>query len=303
MSLAEEARYAPAAVAQMTGVSAHALRAWERRYRAVAPERTPGGARRYSEREVARLRLLRRAVDAGHPIGEVASLPDEEIRRRLGLGAPASAPGETTAPAAPLPIEALVDAARTLDVDGLEHTLARLLAALGPRRFARDLATPLLQRIGDEWERGELTVSAEHATTNVVRSLLGTALRNDSFASVGPTVLFATPMGERHELGALVAAIDAIAAGARAVFLGSDLPAAEIAGAAHRLDARAVAIGIAGLGPVEADREVRALRRTLPSHVPILLGGRGAATVAALPGVVPIRRLEELESHVSRIPR
>lgn len=307
MSLNEEARYAPAAVAHLTGISAHALRAWERRYRAVEPERTPGGARRYSEREVARLRLLRRAVDAGHPIGEIASLSDREIRRRLGIDVPSSAGRDAAsyAPPAPdaLPIESLVDAARTLDMDHFENSLSRLLAALGPRRFARELATPLLRRIGQEWERGELAVSAEHAATTVVRTLLGTTLRRDSVAARGPTVLFATPAGERHELGALIAAIEALAAGVRAVFLGGDLPVAEIAGAARRIQADAIALGVVGLDPEAAERELRALRRALPAEVSILLGGRRAAAVAAIPGVEVIQQLEELEEHVSRITR
>lgn len=301
MSLDEEARYAPAAVAQLTGVSAHALRAWERRYGAVEPQRTPGGARRYSEREVARLRLLRRATDAGHPIGEIASLPDAEIRRRLGLSEPGAKPSPDAESIGAEVVESLVDAARALDVDGLEHALARLLATLGPRRFAREVATPVLRRIGDEWEQGELAVSAEHAATTVFRSLLGTTLRRDSIAGAGPTVLFATPTGERHELGTLVAAIDALASGVRAVFLGCDLPCAEIAGAARRLDARAVALGVCGLAPDAAERELRALRRALPTRVPILLGGRTAAEVAAVPGVEMIHRLEDLHDHASRI--
>jgi len=90
--------------------------------------------------------------------------------------------------------------------------------------------------------------------------------------------------------------------GARAVFLGADLPAAELADAALRLGARGVGVSVAGLAPEAADAELRALRRALPDDVPILLGGGGCGAVAPAPGVEVIQELEELEDHVSRIP-
>jgi DNA-binding transcriptional MerR regulator/methylmalonyl-CoA mutase cobalamin-binding subunit len=286
----------------MTGVSAHALRAWERRYRAVEPQRTPGGARRYSEREVARLRLLRRAVEAGHPIGEVARLSDDEIAERLrairgGNGSPG--PAATSG----LPIEACLEAVRAMRSERLEHALALQLAALGPRRFALELAGPLLARIGDEWERGTLSVAAEHAASSTIRTLLGTTLRRDAALADGPGILFATPAGERHELGALIAAVYALGEGVRSVFLGPDLPADEIAEAARRADVRAVAVSVVCLAPEAAAAELRALRAALPDDVPILVGGRGSEAVASIPGVQSVRHLEDLEQHVSRIPR
>jgi len=289
-----EAVYAPAAVARMTGISAHALRAWERRYRAVSPGRTRGGARRYSERDVRRLRLLRRAVDAGHPIGQVAVLPDDEVARRLAWT------GAEAAPAA-LPVEAILEHARRLDVDALERSLALHLATLGPRSFALDLALPLLRRIGDEWERGALSVASEHAASTALRSLLGATLRRDAALARGPMLVFATPAGERHELGALVAATYALGLGASAVFLGPDLPAAELASAARRLGAAAVALGCVGPDRDATRRELVALRRALPDPVRVWLGGAGAESLGPIPGIERVHRLEELEEHVSAV--
>jgi len=297
----DQARYAPAAVAQLTGISAHVLRAWERRYGAVTPWRTPGGARRYSEREVARLRLLRRVVDAGHAIGDVARLPDEQLAGLIGIETRSATTGAPAA-ALELPLESLLEDVRAMRVDRVERALSIQLATLGPRSFAREVASPLLQRIGDAWEQGTLSVAAEHAATTAIRNLLGATLRRDAALADGPTLVFATPAGERHELGAMIAALYALGAGARAVFLGADLPAAELADAALRLGARGVGVSVAGLAPEAADAELRALRRALPDDVPILLGGGGCGAVAPAPGVEVIQELEELEDHVSRIP-
>ena len=84
--------YRIGAVARLTGISADNLRVWERRYQAVTPARTDSGDRRYSAGDVARLKLIKRLVDAGDSISSVAALDEEVLRNRLSLGQPQPAP-------------------------------------------------------------------------------------------------------------------------------------------------------------------------------------------------------------------
>jgi MerR family transcriptional regulator, light-induced transcriptional regulator len=70
-------------VARYVGVSTHALRAWERRYGTVQPERTPGGSRRYDSAQIERLKTLKQLTDFGHSIGEVARLSLDDLKRLL----------------------------------------------------------------------------------------------------------------------------------------------------------------------------------------------------------------------------
>ena len=136
--MSKEPTYSLGAVARLTGLSPHVLRAWERRYGAVKPLRTPGGTRRYRESDVARLRQLRAAVQAGHSISEVANAPAEELERRLELS-----------PALPAPsLAPLLAAIEQLDAPTTEQLLGAQLAALGPIRFVRTVASPLLNVIG-----------------------------------------------------------------------------------------------------------------------------------------------------------
>ncbi len=79
----EHGQYRIGAVARMTGIALPTLRMWERRYGVVTPLRTPAGGRLYTREHVARLALLQAAVQAGHAIGTVAPLSDEDIRGRL----------------------------------------------------------------------------------------------------------------------------------------------------------------------------------------------------------------------------
>jgi DNA-binding transcriptional MerR regulator len=147
-----EATYSLGAVTRLTGLSAHVLRAWERRYRAVEPLRTAGGTRRYRESDVARLRLLRAATDAGHPIGDIAGLPNRELERRLAVAEEPPAP----------PLTAFLEAAEELDAGELERLLSVQLATLGPRGFTRLVALPLLREIGERWAAGKLGIASEH---------------------------------------------------------------------------------------------------------------------------------------------
>jgi DNA-binding transcriptional MerR regulator len=87
-------RFGISAVAQITGLTTHTIRAWENRHAAVAVDRTDTGQRVYTEAAVSRLQMLNRLIKAGHRIGDIAQLPDSELESLLtasGYGAPAEA--------------------------------------------------------------------------------------------------------------------------------------------------------------------------------------------------------------------
>ena len=77
-------------VSRRTGLSADLIRAWEKRYQAITPDRTDGNARRYSHAEIQRLELLRDVVALGHTISDVAALPNETLAALLSEEAPSA---------------------------------------------------------------------------------------------------------------------------------------------------------------------------------------------------------------------
>src|SRR6188508_2089614 len=148
MSKAREtaASYPIRAVSRLTGIGIDTLRAWERRHGAVTPSRDDRG-RMYTDDDIARLRLLRSAVEHGHSIGRLAGLSDAKLR---GLAAPAEA-REVTA-ADPLrrtvpETAALCAALQTFDAGGLDQEIARLAAVLRPLELLRDVLLPLLVQV------------------------------------------------------------------------------------------------------------------------------------------------------------
>jgi DNA-binding transcriptional MerR regulator len=284
-----EPTYSLGAVVRLTGLSAHVLRAWERRYGAVRPLRTDGGTRRYREADVLRLQRLRAAVAAGHPISDVACLAEPELERRAKL-----------APAAPSPsLESILHALGRLDAAEAERLLGLQLSALGAACFASRVASPLLVEVGRHWESGELSVASEHLASSLLRTLLGGLLRPTTAAAQISPILFTTPPGERHELGALIAAVATADAGGRPIFLGPELPVSEVAEAVDAVGAAAVAVGLCRRDGELLAAALDSLRRAIPERVELWVGGEGAARVALPPGCARVADGDELERKVA----
>jgi DNA-binding transcriptional MerR regulator/methylmalonyl-CoA mutase cobalamin-binding subunit len=286
----DEMTYPVGATVRLTGLHPDTLRAWERRHGIVVPLRTEGGTRRYRASDVERLRQVKAAVDAGYRIGDVARLGPEELARIISKRDERESSTDVC--------DAIVAALTRMDAETAERLIALQLAALGPSRFARLVAVPVLARIGTDWAAGEMCVAAEHMASAVLRSVLGASLRPSSVATAGAPILFATLPGERHELGLLVAAITAAAAGGRVIYLGADLPVEELVHAATVTGAAAVALSMVASEAGAARDHLRALRALLPTEVEIWAGGSLVSQIEAIEGVRRIESFEILEQSV-----
>src|ERR1700677_3108595 len=229
-------------VARKTGLTAHVLRVWEKRYGAVIPKRTGTNRRTYSDADVHRLTLLREATIVGHPIGSVAKLSDGALETLVK-----TADDETleslTLPAVNAPpiadsqiVRDCIDAVVAFDTDGLNKVLERAAVELGYTAVLRHVITPLAQKLGDLWNEGCLRISHEHFATAVIRGFLLNPARQYAGSTATLTLVAATPQGQLHELGAVMAAAIAAEVGWGALYIGPSLPAAEIAGVAFRRD-------------------------------------------------------------------
>jgi hypothetical protein len=263
-------------VARRTGVSQHALRSWERRYGPLASYRSPSGYRLYTEDDVGRIHGIKALLDAGFAIGDVVHLSAPELaalRARVG--------SETVAPPGPLTAvarERFLAAIDRYDVEEAGRVLASAAIAFPPYDFVTEVAAPLLVAVGDRWHAKTLSVAQEHAATAMLRGQLGDLLRMSRPRRGAPTVLFTTPAGELHELGALCAAVAAADAGARVVYLGPNTPDDQIAAAAMRTRADIVGVSLVCLEGRSSRTILARIRRRLPSHVQLWAGGAGVKT-------------------------
>jgi DNA-binding transcriptional MerR regulator/methylmalonyl-CoA mutase cobalamin-binding subunit len=244
-----ETLYPIRAVAKLSGVPMDTIRAWERRYAAVTPQRGARG-RMYSEKEVQRLLLLRDAVARGHAIGRVAEVGDEDLKALLrhtdklvNSGVSSRQKGR----AGDSNLRPLLKAIETFDYGGADRELNRLSTATAkPRDVVHEVALPLMRITGEHWHEGRLSIAQEHMVTELLSGLLMSLLRIYGTSAPPARVLLATPENEHHGFGVLAAAMLTAVYGLGAIHLGTNLPAREIVQATRRTEADAVLLGVCG---------------------------------------------------------
>ena len=265
------------AVSKQTGISIDTLRAWERRYQAVTPQRDDRG-RLFTEADVQRLHLLRTAVEHGHAISQLAVLKDEDLQTLIAnpaLVAPELSTAKKTRQNKPaIELDAVIAAIERLDYAEAERELALLAAVLTPRDLVHHVAQPLMQQVGEAWHEGRLSIAQEHMTSSLLRNLLGALVPLYRRTSPPSKVLFATPSAELHEFGILLAAMLTAGGGLGIVYLGTNLPGEEIVMAAHKTMPQAVVLGLIGANGAQAGiKEVQIVAEKLPAQIELWVGG------------------------------
>ena len=270
---------------QICGLSPHVIRIWERRYAALVPNRTCTNRRLYCKDDVDRLTLLRRLTEAGHRIRHIANLPTEELRL---LETPTNeAPSVTifvadTAEPLDAPehfIDACLAAAAAYEGDNLRRLMQRARLQFGQRGLLHRIICPLIAKIGESWQQGELRPAQEHVATGVIREMLSTPVPGSTVAVTAPELVVATPTGEIHEMGALLVAASARDLGWRVTYLCASLPVEETSACSRTRKATAVALSVVyPEGCPVVEEKLRRLRTLLPEPMALMVGGRAAAS-------------------------
>ncbi len=298
------------AVVRQTGISAHVLRVWEKRYRAVVPKRTKTERRAYSEADVRRLKLLRQATLLGHSISSVANLSQDKLLKLTRTVALHPRRTKRSAAVAKVMVDTpiirdCISAVKAFDGEKLNMVLDRATVESGFNGLLRNVIAPLAEQLGDLWSGGSLKIAHEHFATAAIRSFLLNPARQYAGVTSNSTVVVATPQGQLHELGAVMAASLAAEQGWHSIYLGPSLPAAEIAGVALQNGARAVVLSI--IYPEDdpnLESELRELRRYLSPGVSILVCGRATERYRVAIeeiGAIPIHELSHLQTELAKI--
>ena len=274
-------KYPIKVVSQMTGLSVHVIRAWEKRYHVVEPDRSDTNRRLYSVEEIEKLKLLNDAVHTGHNIGGIANLSVKELKDLLSKEKNKSSSTDKII----VPAEAdkniqeilfdCVSSIRSYDAKKLESILLNASARLTQPVLIEELIVPLVYKVGEMWHDGEIRVANEHLSSSVIRSFLFNLLESYSIGESAPVLISATPRGQEHELGALIAGVIAASSGWKVIYLGSSLPSEEIGAVVSHLNAKVVALSI--IYPSDdphLNRELKKLHQILPSGVSVIVGGR-----------------------------
>jgi MerR family transcriptional regulator, light-induced transcriptional regulator len=249
-------------LSRRSGVGVDTLRAWERRYGLLRPERSPGGFRLYGMGDQERVRAMKTLIDSGVSAAEAA---------RLAASGPAMAPapsGEGESDHAGR-LAAALDRFDETDANAiLDDAIARFTVGA----VASRVLLPVLHEIGTRWESGDVSVAEEHFATSLLRGRM-LALGRNWGAGHGPLALLACPPDEQHDLGLIAFGLVLRERGWRIALLGGDTPIETISDAVAKLSPSVVVLAAVTAGPFEA---VVDQVRVLAAETPVLIGGDGA---------------------------
>lgn len=274
-------------VSLATGLSTHALRAWERRYNAITPHRTESGRRLYSREHIDRLLLLKKAVAAGFRISTIAALDGDGLRRLIHPR-PHHLPGGAVPHAqSELPedadvhdtIDAGLAAVDRLDGEALRSVLQSAALGLNRQTVLEAVIRPLMDEVGARWADGRMRIVHGHLAANVVQACLERMLEapQDAMAAGRPRLVIATPAGQWCYLGALAVAVTVQDHGWSPALVGANLPSEEIATACEILEPQMLALSITcRIDDAYMHNELMRLSRHLGDRIPFLAGGRAA---------------------------
>ena len=250
-------------LARRTGIATELLRAWERRYGLLTPDRTESGYRLYSDDDVHRVRRMRELLATGLSAAEAAR----------------QAASEPAAPAELAPAAASMELRRALErLDDADAHAAfdRLLADYSAEAVLSGVVLPLLRELGTGWERGEISVAQEHCASHLLRGrLLGLARGWDRGA--GPRAVLACPPGERHDLGLVIFGLALRELGWRITFLGADTPPDTLDETVRRLQPQALVLAVTDGARLPGVAETASRLRGVGTA--IWIGGAGAGEV------------------------
>lgn len=267
-------------VADLTGLSVHAIRAWEKRYNVVVPERTDTNRRLYNKSDIEKLKLLAKASKNGFSIGSIAKLKIEDLKELL----PKEFFEKKKNPqiinnnenrSVEDHLLKCIEAIKELDSKKLEDELNNALVKYSQPNLISDIISPLIEKIGDMWKSGEIRIVNEHISTTVIRKFLTSLIDGNRVSVNAPKIIVATPKGQLHELGALIISVLASADGWNVVYMGPDLPGEEIAAAIEKLHPKIVALSI--VYPTDdllLEREIIKIRKLISNGTQVIAGGR-----------------------------
>jgi MerR family transcriptional regulator, light-induced transcriptional regulator len=311
------------AVVQQTGITAPTLRAWERRYTLLAPERARNAYRLYSERDIATIRWLKERVDAGISISQAIALYHYLTEARdwqqhaafsqptPQLTAEADRKGNTEQSSQVtydmlIVRERLLDAFSELDEAAAHRFMAPMLAIYPIEQVCSELITPTLWEVGRRWERGQITVTVEHFASTFFQGILTNLLHAMPPGNAPPLVITCCAPGEAHAIAPLILALLLRRAGLRVAYLGQNIETEGLLQTARQLSPALLCVSITLASFLEALIDMGQKIQELPAPRPVLVCGgqlfeQRPDLAAQVPGVYLAGEMEAVIPQLTRM--
>ncbi len=282
------------AVVTQTGLNPATIRAWERRYGFPQPERTEGGHRQYSQRDIDTLKWLIARQEEGMSISHAIELWQSYVERGEDplKSRAAARPEPAVRPALPITGQQIdelrqgwIKACLAFDRETAERVLARAFALFPPETVCMELLQRGLAEIGDGWYQGKVTVQQEHFASVLSVQRLEMLIAAAPPPTRPERAIVATAPGDYHVFSPLLLTYLLRRRGWDVVYLGADVPPDELESTIERVRPQLVIVSAQLLHTAATLREVA--RSTVAQGVPLAFGGLVFNQLPALRQLIP----------------
>ena len=215
--------YSVAQVEALTGIKAHTLRIWERRYDFLTPERTATNIRVYSDEQLKKLLNFGILVKNGYRVSKLGKMSDEEIYLEVAkvLSDPSTEMNDE--------MKGLTLCMLEMNEEDFDDIFERQVMRRGFLKTITEVIYPFLQYVGVLWTTNKAMVAQEHYISNLIRQKLISAIERLALPPKdAPSIVFFLLEGEEHEIGLLLASFMAKSKGWKIYYLGQAVPLVNI---------------------------------------------------------------------------
>ncbi|MEM1320182.1 MAG: MerR family transcriptional regulator [Bacteroidota bacterium] len=277
----------------ISGIKAHTLRIWERRYQLLIPQRTDTNIRLYSDEQLVRLLNVKTLLQNNWKISKISKLSEEQLHQAIEEAVLASYRSNHEAL-----VHELIRHTLTYNEGAFVRQLKEAFSKLGVQIAMMEVVYPFLSKVGLMWRVEKLIPAQEHFASNIIRQKLCSAIDRlpIKMANEQRFVLF-LPEGEYHEIGLLLCHYILRYRGFPTFYLGSNVPLENVLQTSESMNADYLFLFVFTPGPEEELLEyIQKLRNQFRGEH-ILIAGRLVKEAGfELPeGVSHIDSLEQLE--------
>ena len=210
-------------IENLTGIKAHTIRIWEKRYNIVEPNRSDTNIRYYTDNDLRKLLAISMLNRKGFKISSLVELSEKELKEKVKLISQSTSDYQTQ-------IDGLILAMNELDELRFEKLLNQYIMHQGIEVSIEQIVFPFLKRIGILWQIGAIIPSQEHFISGIIRRKLIVAIDNEIIEerTVEKSILLLSPENEHHEIPLLYYTYLLRKYGFNVMYLGTQTPIHEI---------------------------------------------------------------------------
>ena len=204
----------------LSGIKAHTIRIWEKRYNILEPMRTDTNIRLYDLASLQKLLNITLLHEYGYKISKIATYPQEKIPQ-LVREIISSKNAKNHA------ISSFKMAMMNFDQESFFHTFNWLATEKSFKEVFQQVFIPLLNELGLLWQSETISPAHEHFISNLIKQKLH--INTEKLQVQKPTktnkiFVLALPMNEIHELGLMYIQYEILLQGYKTIYLGESMP-------------------------------------------------------------------------------